>query len=415
MTDQLSPTQGIDFDHASPDLPPKLKETWVELREQCPVTRTTAHGGFWMALGYDEVVQAARDDDTFSSQNDLDERRPGIAIPPMPLRAGIIEVDPPHATDLRKAFLPWFSPGAAESRRAQIQQITDYCIDQIIEKGSCDLTADVTAQIPALLTVQFLGFPPADMLYMADLFHRHAYLPQNTPERDQMYADMEKLRTRIATDAQARRDAPRGDFLSFLANLEIRGERLPMAEVIDNAWLVIAGGVDTTTSLLSNTLIHLTKEPQYRERLLNEPGLMATAFDEYLRFFPPVQGLGRTVTKDCTLGGQQLRENDRLWLLWASGNTDPAQFDEPLEFRIDRSPNRHLSFGIGIHRCIGANIAQVTWSTVLTTVLRRMPDFQVDVERCVRFPTVPVNDGWVSTPATFTPGPRLGAELPVGG
>jgi cytochrome P450 len=196
--------------------------------------------------------------------------------------------------------------------------------------------------------------------------------------------------------------------------MEIRGEKLPMQEVIDNAWLVIAGGVDTTMSLLSNTLMHLTKQPEYRERLLNEPKLMATAFDEYLRFFPPVQGLGRTVTRDCTLGGEHLREDDRIWLLWAAANTDPAHFDEPLEFRIDRSPNRHLSFGIGMHRCIGANIAQVTWTTVLTTVLRRMPDFVIDLDRCVRFPTVPVNDGWVSTPATFTPGRRVGAELPSG-
>jgi cytochrome P450 len=100
-------------------------------------------------------------------------------------------------------------------------------------------------------------------------------------------------------------------------------------------------------------------------------------------------------------------------LLWASGNLDPRQFDTPDEFRIDRSPNRHLAFGIGIHRCIGANIAQVTWRTVVRSVLTRMPDVMIDVAGSVRFPAVPVINGWISTPATFTPGKRVGAELPT--
>ncbi len=416
MTDQSVVGTSLDFDHAGTDLPGRTTATWNALREQCPVMHSNAHGGFWMALGYDEVVKAARDDATYSSQNDLDERRPGVAIPPLPEKAGILEVDPPHSTELRKAFLPWFSPGAAQGRSEQIQQITDYFIDQVIEAGECDFVMDVAAPIPALLTMQFLGFAASESLYMSDLMHRNSYLPYPSPERDAMNLEMARLRETLALEAAKRRESPTNDYLSFLANVEIKGERLPMSEVVDNAWLTISGGVDTTTALISHTFVHLTEHPEYRQPLLDDPNLASAAFDEYLRYFPPVQGLGRTVTADCMLGGRQLNENDRIWLLWASANFDPKQFDEPMEFRIDRTPNRHVSFGIGTHRCIGANIAQVTWTTVLRTVLRRMPDIMIDLDRSVRYPSVPVINGWISTPATFTPGPSLGTELStVGG
>ncbi len=402
---ELTSRNEIGFDHCSTDLPGHTQETWGELLSQCPVAHTQAHGGFWLALGYDEVVSVARDDDTFSSENDLTERRPGVAIPPMPDRGG-------RSNQLRKAFLPWFSPGAARARAAQIQQITDYCIDQVITKGECDLTQDVAAPVPALLTMQFLGFPASESLYMADLMHKHSYLPPNTPERDQLMADMDKLRNQLICEAEKRRANPGTDFLSFLATLKIDDQLLSLQEVGDNAWLVISGGVDTTTALLSHTFVHLTEHPEFRSRLAAEPELITSAFDEYLRYYSPVQGLGRTVTKDCELAGRSLQENDRIWLLWASANLDPKQFDEPAAFRIDRSPNRHVSFGIGIHRCIGANIAQVTWTTVLRSVLKRMPDFQIDVAASTRFPSVPVINGWIGTPATFTPGRRLGVDLP---
>lgn len=411
MTQQIERNE-VDFDHCSTELPGRTQETLSGLRQQCPVARTDAHGGFWMALGYDEIVQAARDDATFSSQNNLDDLRPGVAIPPMPDRAGILETDPPRAHKLRKAFLPWFSPGAAQARAAQIQQITDYCIDQVIEKGQCDFTDDIAVPVPALLTMQFLGFPASDSLYMADLMHRHGYVAPGTPERTELMLEMDQLRERIWREAEQRRANPGKDFLSLLANLEIDGELMPLQEVTDNAWLVISGGVDTTTALLSHTFVHLTEHPEYRPRLLSEPRLVSSAFDEYLRYFNPVQGLGRTVTKDCELGGQQLGANDRIWLLWASGNFDPRQFDAPDEFRADRSPNRHLGFGIGIHRCIGANIAQVSWTTVVRSVLTRMPDVMIDVAASTRYPAVPVINGWISTPATYTPGKRIGAELP---
>jgi cytochrome P450 len=401
----------IEFDHHSPDMPEHNWEVLADTRSRCPVGYTESHGGFWLISGHDELQQAARDDALFSSANDLVAKL-GIALPAMPAKAGIIETDPPVFYELRKAFVPWFSPGAAEARRPQVQQITDYCIDQVIANGRCDLTGDVTAPVPALLTMQFLGFPAADSEWMGDLFHRHSYVPPNTPERDQVDRDVEHLGAQLFERAAERRQHPRDDFLSFLANLKIGGELMSLQEVAENAFLVLAGGIDTTTALMSSTLLHLDEHHEVRAQLLADPRFLATAFDEYLRYYSPVQGLARTVTKDCTFFGQELRENDRVWLSWASANHAESVFDAPESIQLDRSPNRHVAFGVGIHRCLGANLAKVTWQTVITSVLTRLADFKVDREACERFTTIGVINGWISTPATFTPGERSGARLP---
>jgi cytochrome P450 len=403
----------VEFDHHSPAMPENNWAVFSELRAKCPVAYTEAHGGFWMISGHDEVQRAARDDDTFSSVNDLDKLL-GIALPAMPAKAGIIETDPPFFLHLRKAFVPWFSPGASEARRGDIQQITDYCIDRVIGKGRCDLTEDITSPVPGLLTLQFLGFSPAESEQMSDLFHRHAYVPPNTPEREQLDRDVEQLGVELYRRAAAARENPRqGDFLSFLATMEIEGQQLTLQEVTENAFLVLAGGIDTTTALTTNTLLYLDDRPEIRPRLLEDEAFRNMAFEEFLRYYSPVQGLARTITKDCTWAGQELRRYDRAWLSWASANHDETAFGDPETVKLDRTPNRHVAFGVGIHRCIGANLAKVSWQTMVTSILTRMPDYKVDRAGCRRFTTIGVINGWISTPATFTPGPQVGAKLPL--
>jgi len=247
---------------------------------------------------------------------------------------------------------------------------------------------------------------------MGDLFHRHSYIPPNTPERDQLDRDVEELGKQLFERAAKRREDPHDDFLSFLANLKIDGELMSLQEVAENAFLVLAGGIDTTTALMSNTLLHLDEHPEIRSRLLSDPQFRSTAFDEYLRYYSPVQGLARTVTRDCTFFGQELKENDRVWLSWAAANHAESVFDDPESIQLDRAPNRHLAFGVGIHRCLGANLAKVTWQTVITSVLTRLGDFRIDRAACSRFTTIGVINGWIGTPATFTPGEQTGAQLP---
>lgn len=411
MTADTGSHTEVDFDPHGPEMPFGAHEKFAELRGKCPVAHTDAHDGFWVASTYDEVVAAARDEDTFSSENNLANRQ-GIMIPPLPARAGIIETAPPRFAGLRKAFVPWYTPGAARSQRDDIERIAAYSIDQFIESGRGDLTHDVTAPIPALWTMQFLGFPATDTEWMADLFHRQGFTPPNTPERDRMDEDMGKLGILLNERAAARRANPTDDVMSRLAAVELDGVPLPIEEVVENAWLILAGGIDTTTTLLSNTFLHLNDKPELRERLMVEPKLLDTAFDEYLRYYSPQQGLARTVTNACTFAGQELKENDRLWLSWASANLDESVFDDPESVELTRSPNRHVAFGIGAHRCLGANFAKVLWQTVVRSVLTRLPDYKLDTAAMIRNEDVGVSNGWVSMPMTFTPGSQIGAQLP---
>jgi len=125
----------------------------------------------------------------------------------------------------------------------------------------------------------------------------------------------------------------------------------------------------------------------------------------------PVQGLARTVTRDCEFGGQPLRKDDRVWISWASANLAPELFDQPEEVKLDRSPNRHSAFGLGIHRCLGSNLGRVVWRIVVEQVLSRMPDYELDLSAAERYPSIGITNGWKHTPVKFTPGSKVGAEL----
>jgi len=168
--------------------------------------------------------------------------------------------------------------------------------------------------------------------------------------------------------------------------------------------------VDTTGSLLSSVLEYLSRHEDVRARLIADPALIPQATEEFLRYFAPVQALARTAARDCVIGGQHIAAGERVQLSWSSANFDEDAFDDPDELRIDRFSNRHQTFGIGIHRCLGSNFARVEFKVMLEEVLRRLPDFEIGSTAC-RYRSIAIVNGWVNLPATFTPGPREGADL----
>ena len=400
----------VDFNHRGPQMAQHGREVWSELQSHCPVAWTQAHGGHWVFTGAPEVMDASRDDGRFSSDHDQGARG-GVAIPSMPNWAGIIEMDPPPFTAIRKAFVPWFTRKSAEARRPLVEMIVDYCIDTIIEKGEADFASELVAPIPALLTMQFMGFPLSEAARWADVFHHHSYAVPGTPDGNRVRDEVIELGGIIRERAAAAREKPGPDFLSYLANLRIDGELLPLEQVSGHGFLVLIGGTDTSAALLTNTLIHVSEHPQTRAALLGNPDGLVTAFHEFLRYYTPVPSLARTVTTDCVVAGERLRAGDRVLLSWAAANMSPDLFDEPERVRLDRWPNRHVSFGIGLHRCLGANVAEVVWTSAIVRILERLPDFTIHLDRAVRYPDVGASDGWISTPATFTPGRKVGATL----
>ena len=176
--------------------------------------------------------------------------------------------------------------------------------------------------------------------------------------------------------------------------------------------LLIGGGFDTTTALTAHSLEWLSQHPDQRERLSRERDtLLNPATEEFLRFFTPAPGDGRTIAEDLEVDGAVLKEGERLWLSWAMANRDPELFENPNDVILDRTGNRHFSFGLGIHRCIGSNVARTVFKSMLTAVLDRMPDFHCDPDGAVHYQTIGVIQGMQHLPAAFTPGPRLGPGL----
>jgi cytochrome P450 len=169
---------------------------------------------------------------------------------------------------------------------------------------------------------------------------------------------------------------------------------------------VINGGVDTTTSLLANAIELLDRDHELRARLVADPELIQPATEEFLRYFSPVQAFARTVAQDVELEGATLRRGDRALMCFGAVNRDGDEFPDADAFIPDRFPNRHVAFGLGKHRCIGSTLARAEFAIMLRQILARMPDFEIDRSRTTRYPSLGIVNGYITMPASFTPGSR---------
>jgi len=399
----------LDFDHHSPHYAENWREINAHLRASCPVAYTEAHGGFWVVSRYEDVAAVAHDDATFSSHQELpDGSRYGTTIPVSSFRQVPIEMDPPEFFAYRKLLTPWFSPGSAKRLIPYIRDVTTFCIDRVIETGTADLVNDIAGPVPAILTLHLLGLPTDEWRSFSDTVHTLIHTAPGTPEHEAAAAGFLGIIGQLTEAIEQRRAEPGDDLISYLVQAEIDGKPLSDERLMQMVTLVLLGGVDTTTALLANALEWLARHPAERTRLRENPELIPQATEEFLRYFSPVQALARTATRPCEVGGQPIEAGDRILMLWASANHDESVFDQPGRVILDRFPNRHQAFGLGIHRCLGSNLARAEFGVVMEEVLRRMPDYAIDAASGRRYPTIGVVNGWITLPATFTPGPRQG-------
>ena len=186
--------------------------------------------------------------------------------------------------------------------------------------------------------------------------------------------------------------------------------------VCELVYMTLNGGIDTTTSLIANSAVQLDADPGMRERLLDDRQLIPSFVQEMLRFCVPSTGIARTSMADTEIGGVPVHAGTRLLLVLASANFDDDRFEQPSEVDVDRQPNVHLSFGSGAHRCVGAELATAELEELTAELLRRIPDFRIDRVGVDAYPTMPLVNGFISVPATFTPTERSNATstaLPV--
>ena len=406
------------FDRHTPDYIDLFEDLTHQLHAKCPIAWTETYGGHWVASGYDEVFAIARDATLLSNDYDFRNERKGyqgITIPGHPgreSRGGFLEMDPPEQRDFRHILDPYLSPAAVVRWAPMVADLTRACLDERIETGTIDFVDELANIVPAVMTMAMLGLPLVDWVIYNEPAHATVYTPPDSPDMPRVMAGAIAMGVRLTESIGEVRAHPRPGIVHALCTGLVCGEPVPDVDIRDTLTLLIGGGFDTTTSLTAHSLEWLGEHPAERDRLRADfAGLLDSATEEFLRFYTPAPGDGRTVTRPYELCGRTLEEGDRLWLSWSMANRDPAVFPDPDVIKIDRKHNRHTSFGLGLHRCIGSNVARSVFKTMLRTVLERMPDYRCDPAGAVHYDTIGVINGMKHLPATFTAGTRGGAGL----
>jgi len=387
-----------DLDHHSAEFRENNYEVLNDLRDRCPVAKSSAWGGFWIFSSYDSVFEASRDPVLFSSHMDKAVPVLGQPDPMIP-----IDIDPPLLQQYRRVLLPFLSPKAAADREADLRQMSSEMIDGFIERGEADLSQELFTPLPAQWILRFLGFDDSQWERWIEWIH--SVIHDRSSDPDKALAAVMELFTEMGTEVAKRRAAPTEDVTSQLMQAQVDGRPMTETELLGTIFLLLLGGMDTTAGLTGNAFLRIVADPELRRRLTEDPSVLDQATEEFLRHDTPSQGLARLVTRDAEFHGRELKKGDRVMLLYAAANRDPSAFSEPDEVDLDRTVNRHLSFGVGVHRCLGSNFARTMFKCMITEVLRRLPDVHVSgpVER---YPDAGDVYAVRHLPVRFTPGSR---------
>lgn len=399
----------VDFDHHSAEFNADVDAAWRRLRETCPVAWSERHGGFWVVSDYEGNHEVLKNHDVFTSERWPVDDGMGTAFIPKAGQGEVIlplEVDPPAHIGPRQLLNPLLSPKAAEAMKPRIAHWTKQHIDAVIEAGECDLLYDITSPVPAHITLEWLGYPLEHADATSSAFHDMLGYAPGTEGFDRGFESVVRTIEILGDTIKARRSAPRDDVISHLMTQELDGRPLDDGAIVSVCLVLVGGGVDTTTSLTSSALVHLNRDRALRQRLIDEPELLVPATEEFLRMHAPLATIARTARREAELRGCPVHAGDRVLVSRHSANYDASQFEDPQEFVPDRFPNRHVSFGLGVHRCVGSHLARLMFREMLGQILARMPDHEIDESSISPYPDRGFAQGWVALPARFTPAAR---------
>jgi cytochrome P450 len=365
-----------DWDHTDPEWVKDPYPIWEDLRQRCPVAHTDRYGGAWFPATHAGVSQIAKDTDNFTSRNVIiSESRPTDEELPSPIGvAPPITSDPPFHAIARKLILPAFSPGVVNGLEPQIRDLCNRLLDDIVGEEVVNGSLSYARNIPPGVIREMLGFPAEDTERFIEMVHvitEAVDLPED--ERIVMFEPVEAYFVAQIEDHQAN---PRDDLTSFLLDAEIDGQKLALEHVFGTMVLILVAGIDTTWGAIGASLWHLAQNPEDLARLVNEPDLMPVAVEEFLRFYAPVT-MARLVNADMEYLGCPMKEYDWILLGFPAANRDPVVFKDADQFIIDRAENRHVAFGLGIHRCIGSNLARLELRVAIEEFIRRYPKFEL--------------------------------------
>jgi cytochrome P450 family 142 subfamily A polypeptide 1 len=373
---------------------------WAWMRHHAPVY-WDEDAAVWGIARYEDILAIEKDPATFSSR-----RGPRPHMEPFP---SMISMDDPEHRLRRSLVNRGFTPRRVADLDAFVRTLCTRIVDDVCESGRCDFVWDIAARLPLLVIAHLLGFDEAlhdDLLRWSDDMLR-ATNPTAPPGEMEagMHAALEFRELQLDVIRRHRRDARPG-LITTLCQAEIDGEQLDDESIVQETLLLLLGGDETTRHVLTGGVVALLENPQERARLHPSPEDLPTAVEELLRWVSPVKNMARTLTTDLELHGQCLQEGDQVLLFYPSANRDESVFDAPQTLDLRRDPNPHLAFGFGTHFCLGASLARLELRAMLSEVLHRLPDLELDVGTS-ELPRRASNfiSGFESMPLRFTPTP----------
>jgi cytochrome P450 len=363
---------------------------FARLRAESPVHWVPAWN-CWLITRGDDIDATIRDTKRFRSSDRVTrviEATPGFSFERLGalhenFRVGMAQTDPPEHTRVRGLVRSAFTPRRVEALRARIQELVDGMIDARVGSGRIELVGDLAFPLPAIVISEMAGFPVADKDRFREWTWRINQFFFRSGSADPAHGDdanaaVVEARGWIHPLLEERRRTPHQDLLGALVAAEYEGGRLSEAELLSTAITLFLGGHETTTGLISLGMSALIRRPDQLAILRSRPELVDDAVEEMLRYDAPFQMNLRMVSEDVELGGVMLREGALVRQALGSANRDPARFDDPDVFRVERPPKRHLSFGLGPHFCIGAPLARLQARIAVEALVRRLPNLRLD-------------------------------------
>ena len=366
-----------DWDHADPAYNQNAPQIWDQLRGTCPVAHTDRYGGAWLPVTHADVSAVARDTDHFSSEGAVLSNKPPrdqwVSMAPIG-GAPPITSDPPFHADARRLLLPAFSPQVVAEWEPEIRRLCNELIDNMGDLDTVDAAVQYAQNIPVYVIARMLGLPLEDSDYFRETVHM--VLEEIGAEFGERQGAFEKLDAYLGMHVRDHIENPKDDLIGFLLNAKIYDQPLSPEHVVGTIILLMVAGIDTTWSSIGSSIWHLAQHPADLQRMVNEPELLPTAIEELLRMYAPVT-MARIVSQDAEIGGCPVKAGDSVLLPFPAANRDPEVFPDADKVIIDREENRHVAFGLGIHRCLGSNLARLELRIAVQVFIQRFPQFEL--------------------------------------
>ena len=366
-------------------------EAWTRLRRESPVTfmRSEAYRPFWAITKHADITEVSTQPETFRSAGrfilfPIAAEQPGFTLEENPPLRMLVNMDPPEHRDYRKLVSGWFTPRAIQRLKDRLEVITRELFDELAGDGGwvdIEFVREVAALQPLRMITELLGIPREREDFVLRITNENFGIEDPEFQREgetpqERLAFLQEAFAYMTEFMEERRQNPRNDLSTVLAQATLNGEPVPVFELFSLWFLVMVAGHDTTRNSISGGMRALVEHRDQLELLRRNPGIIELGADEIVRWTTPVNHFSRTATQDYVLRGQQIRKGDSVALFYASANRDEEVFEDPWTFRLDRDPNPHLGFGIGEHFCLGAHLARLD----LKVFFRQLGERLVDVE-----------------------------------